>query len=197
MVQGLGPLFFAFFFQQHSPGKYDIASFTVVFQDLEIEFLADHFIQVANGSKIRLGSGKECLNTDIHRETAFNTVGDGSCDGVISFVTILDIVPDLDLLGFFLGQNDHFVLIVPPFHHHFDGVTDLRGNFTVHLEFPDANLAFRFVPDIHQDVVFVHRDDLSVYHLTFGKTFEALFVQIHELRHAFTGNTVFLDRFFG
>ena len=112
-------------------------------------------------------------------------------------MTRFDVVPDLDLLGLFLGQDDHLVLVVPPLHHHLNGVAHLSADFAIHFEFADADLALGLVADVDEDVVFVNGDDLSVDHLAFGKTFEALLIQVHELRHAFAGYTVFLDRFFG
>ena len=48
MVVNVAERLVSFLFEQGASGKNDIAAFTVVFQDLEIEGLSNHFIQIVN-----------------------------------------------------------------------------------------------------------------------------------------------------
>ncbi len=109
---------------------------------------------------------------------------DDTFKGRIIFIGLFDGVPNFDLFGFFFRKVNYFVLIVPIFHHHFNGIIQLgtQITFLIH-EFMDSNLPFRFVTNVNQHMIFVDGDNLTSNHLTFFKLLEALLVHRHEAFH--------------
>ena len=95
------------------------------FRILKSKGLADQFVQVANRPQIRLGAGQKGLDPDVDGKTALDAADDGALDGAVFVVGLFDRFPHLDLGGLFLGQDDPFLLVVPPLDHHFDRIADL------------------------------------------------------------------------
>jgi len=178
--QGRGALGLALFFQQHPPGQHDVAAFAVVFENFEIEGLADHFIQVADGPQVRLGAGQKRQDPDVDGEAALDAAGDGAGDRAVVVVALLDAFPHLDVGGLVLGQDDALVLVVPPFHHDLDGVADLGGDAAVFPpELIDADLALGLVADVDQHQVLVDRCDHPGDDFAFLELAEAVLVHHH------------------
>lgn len=158
-------------------------------------FFTDQIVEIADRSQIGLGSGQKGLHTDIDGKTAFHPTGDDALDNALVIVGFFDLLPDLDVLGLFLGENDALFLIIPPFDHHLDLVADLSVDVALLvLEFVDADLTFGFVSDIHQNVILVHRYDPAGDHLALGKAFETLLVHVHHGFHGVTGFRSILPR---
>ena len=181
-----GAFGFSFLLEQGASGQHDIAAFSVVFQYLEIEGFPHHFIQIANRAQIRLRSWQKCLDTDIHRKTAFNARQNNALNHLVIIMGFLDIVPYLDLGGFFFGKNDDFVFIIPPFHHDLNRIAGLDDDIPILIpKFVNSDLTLGFVSDIHQHMIFIYRNDTTRNHFTLGKAFETLLVHFHQVVHAF------------
>ncbi len=56
--------------------------------------------------------GQERLHADVHGEAPLDPVDDAAPDGRAGAVGLLDLVPDLHLLGFVLGKDDVAVLVL-------------------------------------------------------------------------------------
>ena len=97
---------------------------------------------------------------------------------------LFDVFPHFDLGGFFLGEHDHFVFVIPPFHHYFDRIIHLSVYISILiLEFMNVDLAFRFITDVHEDMIFIYRYNFTDDNFSFGKSFEAFFVDVHHVFH--------------
>ena len=198
-TEGLGALGLALFFQQNPPRKHDVAAFAIVFEDPEGEAFAHQLIQIADGAQVGLGTRQKRLDADVHRKAALDPVGDDPLDRAVVVVAGFDGIPDLDLGGLFLGQDDALLFVIPVFHHHLDFVVELGVDFAVLVaEFLDANLAFGLVADVHQNVILVDGDDPAGDDLAFPEALDALLVHLHQVFHGFFGRgAVGIDFRFG
>jgi hypothetical protein len=121
---------------------------------LKSKAFADHFIQIADGAQVRLGTRQKRLDADVHRKTALDAAGDDTLDGAVVVVgRFLMASQTLTLAAFSL---DRMTRSSSSSHH-----STMTSTFVARLaliwpfssmEFVDADLAFGFVADVHQHV---------------------------------------------
>ena len=111
-----------------------------------------------SASRLRTGrtsiwrAGQERADADVHRQAALDALDDAADDDLPLRVGLLDLVPDLHLLGFFARQHDVAFAIFGPLEQHVDDVAGLDGDLAVLVdELGDGDDAFGLVADVHDD----------------------------------------------
>src|SRR5207244_12276877 len=70
------------------------------------QFLPAQRVEVPDGTHVDLRSGQERADADVHGETALDALDDAADDDLPLGVGLLDLVPNLHLLGFFAREAD-------------------------------------------------------------------------------------------
>ena len=96
-------------------------------------------------------------------------------------VGLLDLVPDLHLLGFFAREDDVAFAVFGALEQHVDGVAGLHGNLPGLVdELVDGNDAFGLVADVDDDFGRGDFEDGALDDLTFRDVAEAVIVKVEE-----------------
>ncbi len=111
-LEGLFALFLTLGFQQHPPGKHDVAALAVVLEDLEFQALPQELVEVAHGPQIHLRSRQERLDADVHLHAALDAGDDGAVDGALLLKDFADSLPGPEFFGFALGNNGDAVVVL-------------------------------------------------------------------------------------
>ena len=123
--------------------------------------------------------GQERADADVHREAALDALDDAADDDLALGIGLLDLVPDLHLLGFFAREHDVAVAIFGALEQHVDRVARLHGHFAALVEkFVDADDAFGFVADVDDDFGRGDFEDRALHHLAFRDVAEAVIVDV-------------------
>ena len=69
-------------------------------------------VEVAHRPDVHLAAGQEGAHADVDGEAALDALDDPARDHAALLVGALHVVPDLHLLGFFLGQDDVAFLVL-------------------------------------------------------------------------------------
>ena len=102
---------------------------------------------------------------------------------------IADFVPDLDLGGLFLAQDDGAVFVLGPLEKYVDFLAHLGFDIAVGVgELTNVDLTLGLVTDVHHDIVFFHGNNCTAGDLAFLNRLQGLFVQGFEL----LGGKIFL-----
>ena len=100
--------------QDGSTRQHNISPAFVVLYDLKFMFGTHKGIHIPHRPQIHLGARKECLETDIHREPAFDPRRNLTFNGPVIFINFLDFIPNLDFRRFFLGKPQCPLFILSP-----------------------------------------------------------------------------------
>ena len=108
-----------------------------------------------SASRLRTGrtsicdAGQERADADVHREAALDPLDDAADDDLALGVGLLDLVPDLHLLGFFAREDDVAFAVFGALEQHVDDVAGLHGDLAVLVEeLVDGDDAFGLVADV-------------------------------------------------
>ena len=83
-------------------------------------------------------------------------------------VGVLDVFPDLDFLGLFLGQDDVAVVVFRVFQQDIDDIADGDGELPAGIdELSNGNNAFRLVSDIDDNVGAGDFQNSALHHFAF------------------------------
>src|SRR5439155_18253199 len=105
------------------------------------------------GPHVDLRAGQKRAHADVDRKAALDALNDAADHDLALGVGLLDLVPNLHLLGFFARQHDVTVAVFGALEQHVDGVAGLHGHFAALVEkFVDSDNAFRLVADIDDDL---------------------------------------------
>ena len=160
-------------------GQHDVAALLVDLDDAHPQFLAAQRIEIAHGAHVDLRAGQERADADVDGEAALDALDDAADDDLALGVGLLDLVPDLHLLGFFAREDDVAVAIFGALEQHVDGVAGLHGHFAALVEeLIDADDAFRFVADVDDDFRGGDFEDRALHHLAFRDVAEAVIVDV-------------------
>ena len=110
--------------------EHDVAPLLVDLDDAHAQLLAAQGIEVANGADVDLRAGQERADADVHGETALDPLDDPADDDLALGIGLLDLVPNLHLLGFFAREDDVAFAVFGALEQHVDGVARLNGNLT-------------------------------------------------------------------
>ena len=127
----------------------DVAALLVDRDDLEIQVLAAQRLEVLDRLDVDERARQERLDADVDGEPALDPVDDAAADGRARAVGLLDLVPDLHLLGFVLREDDVAVLVLRPLEENVDRVALLDRDLAREVgELGERDDALRFVADV-------------------------------------------------
>src|SRR5688500_7182283 len=115
-------------FEDGLAGQDDVAALLVHLDDAHAQLLAAQAVEVAHGTEVDLAAGEERADADVHREAALHALDDAADHDAALLVRLLHVVPDLHLLGFFLGQDYVAFLVLGLLEQHVDHVADLDAD---------------------------------------------------------------------
>ena len=96
--------------------------------------------------------GQERTDADVDGKTALDALDDAADDDLPLGVGLLDIVPDLHLLGFFTREHDVAVAILGALEQDVDNVAGLHRDLPGLVDkLVDGDDAFRLVADVDDD----------------------------------------------
>ena len=120
-------LLLALLFQDHPPREHDVAPATVELDHARLDVLPDHRVEVLHRAQVDLGAGQERLDADVDGEAALDHLHDLPVDRRALLVGPRDDVPDLDLVGLLLGQDDEALVVFLRLEVDLDLEPDLRA----------------------------------------------------------------------
>src|SRR5262249_4895001 len=92
---------------EHRAARHDdVAARAVELEDGEPAALPDVAVEVAGGTQIRVRAGQERRHADVDLQPALHLADDRSLDGAVALVRLLDLAPDLELLGLLTREHD-------------------------------------------------------------------------------------------
>ena len=122
--QELDPFVVALLFDQFAAGQDDVLAFLVDLDDLKFVSVADKTGKVLGRDNVNLRRGQESFHADVDQQTAFDRGLDFAHDGAAFVANRQDLVPVPLKFGFFLGQDDHPVLVLELLDEHIDFIAD-------------------------------------------------------------------------
>ncbi len=135
--------------EQRLAGQHDIAALLVDLDDAHPQLLAAQGVEVADRTNVNLRAGKKGADADVDRQAALDPLDDPADDDLAIGIGLLDLVPDLHLLGFFAREDDVAFAIFGALEEDVDDVAGLDGDLAGLVEeFVDRNDAFRLVADV-------------------------------------------------
>ena len=93
-------------FEERLARQHDVAALLVDLDDAHAQLLAAQRVEVPDGTHVDLRSGQERADADVHREAALDPLDDAADHDLALGIGLLDLVPDLHLLGFFAREDD-------------------------------------------------------------------------------------------
>ena len=115
-------------------------------------------------SRLRTGrmstwrAGQERAHADVDGEAALDALDDAARDDAALLIGALHVVPDLHLLGFFLGEDDVAFLVLGLLEQHVDRVADLdRDLARLVAELVDGDDPLGLVADVDDDLALATR----------------------------------------
>ena len=115
-------------FEEDLAREHDVAALLVDLDDAHAQLLAAQRVEVADGTHVDLRAGQERADADVHREAALDPLDDAADDDLALGVGLLDLVPDLHLLGFFAREDDVAFAVFGALEQHVDDVAGLHGD---------------------------------------------------------------------
>ena len=112
-------------FEERLAGQHDVAALLVDLDDAHAQFLAAQGVEVAHRAHVDLRAGQERADADVHREPALDALDDAADDDLALGIGLLDVVPDLHLLGFFAREDDVAFAVFGALEQHVDDVAGL------------------------------------------------------------------------
>ena len=113
-------------FEQRLAREHDVAALLVDLDDAHAQLLPAQRVEVAHRAHVDLRSRQERADADVDREAALDALDDAADDDLALGVGLLDLVPDLHLLGFFAREDDVAFAIFGALEQHVDDVAGLR-----------------------------------------------------------------------
>src|SRR5579864_2056758 len=146
-------------FEQRLPRQHDVAALLVDLDHAHPQLLAAQRVEVADRTHVDLRAGEEGADADVHGQATLDALDDAADHDLAVGIRLLDLVPDLHLLGFFARQDDVALAVLGALEQHVDDVAGLDRDLAALIEkFADADDAFRLVPDVDDDL---RRGDLE------------------------------------
>src|SRR6185503_13136896 len=169
------------FLEQRLAGEDDVAALLVDLDHPHAQLLAAQRVEVAHRAHVDLRAGQERADADVHRQAALDALDHPADDDLALGIGLLDLVPDLHLLGFFAREDDVAFAIFGPLEQHVDDVAGLNGDFAGLVEeLVDRDDAFGFVADVNDDFGGSDFENRSLDDFTFRDIAEAVIVGIEQ-----------------
>ena len=168
-------------FEEHLAREHDVAALLVDLDDAHAQFLAAQRVQVADGADVDLRAGEERADADVDRETALDALDDAADDDLALGIGLLDLVPDLHLLGLFAREDDVAFPILGALEQHVDDIAGLHRHLARLVdELVDGDDAFRLVADVDDDLRWGDFEDGTLHDLAFRDVAEAAIVKVQK-----------------
>ena len=168
-------------FEQRLARQHDVAALLVDLDDAHAQFLAAQRVEVAHGTHVDLRAGQERAHADVDRQSALDALDDAADDDLALGVGLLDLVPDLHLLGFFAREDDVAFAILGALEQHVDDVAGLHRDLAVLVEeLADRDHALGLVADVDDDFRRGDLEDRALDDLAFRDVSEAAIVEIQQ-----------------
>jgi hypothetical protein len=170
------------FLEQHLARQHDVAALLVDLDDAHAQFLPAQGIQIPHRPHVDLRSRQERAHADVHGEPALDAFDDAADDHLAFLVGLLDLVPDLHLLGLLTREDNVSLAILGPLEQHVHAVARLRGDLAGLVdELFDRNDAFGLEADVDNDFGGRHLDDGALDDLAFRDVAEAGIVKLKKV----------------
>ena len=121
-------LLLALLFEHRAPREHHVAAAAVELDDLGPDGLAHHGAEVLDRPEVDLRAGQERAHAHVHREAALDDLHHAPLDGRCRSRRTWTRVPDLDLVGLVLGEDDEALVVLLGLEVDLDLVADLRGS---------------------------------------------------------------------
>ena len=168
-------------FEEHLAGEHDVAALLVDLDDAHAQFLPAQGVEVADRAHVDLRTGQERADADVHRQAALDALDDAADDDLALGIRLLDVVPDLHLLGFFAREDDVAFAVLGALEQHVDDVAGLDRYLPGLVdELVDGDDAFGLVADVDDDFRWRHFQDGALDDLTFRDVAEAVIVKVQK-----------------
>ena len=155
----------------------DVAALLVDLDHAHPELLPLQRVEVADRTDVDLRAGQERAHADVHGEAALDALDDAADDDLAVGVGLLDLVPDLHLLGLLARQHDVAFTILGALEQHVDHVARLHGDVAVFVEeLVNLDEAFGLVADVDDDGGFGDLQHGALDDLAFRHVAEAVVV---------------------
>ena len=152
-----------FFFENLTLRKHDAMALVIEIDDLEAQFLADEFVEIADRLAANLRCGNESAHAEIDENAALDDLRDGGFDHFVVVVGFDDFLPRLERASAAFGEKERTVLIVDAVDHDFERIADLEHlGFDRERKFAERQHAFRLAADVDEQFVLILRDDEAV-----------------------------------
>ncbi len=116
------------FLEQDLAREHDVAALLVDLDDAHPELLALQRVEVAHRPHVDLRSRQERAHADVDGQPALDPFDDAADDDLPLLEGLLDLVPNLHLLGLLARQHDVAVAVFGALEQHVDDVARLRGD---------------------------------------------------------------------
>ena len=172
------------FFEEDLAGEHDVAALLVDLDDAHPQFLAAQGVEVADGPDVDLRAGQERAHADVDRQAALDALDDAADDDLALGIRLLDVVPDLHLLGFFAREDDVAVAVFGALEQHVDDVARLHRDLAGLVdELVDRDDAFGLVADVDDDFRRGDFQDGALDDFAFRDVAEAAIVKVQQALH--------------
>src|SRR5262245_22572239 len=170
-------------FEEYLAGEHDVAALLVDLDDAHAQFLTAQRIEVAHRAHVDLRPRQERADADVHGETALDAFDDAADDDLALGIGLLDLVPDLHLLGLLAREDDVTFTVLGALEQDVDGVAGLDGHLAglIH-ELVDGNDAFRLVADVDNHFGWRDFENGALHDLAFRDVAEAAIVKVQKAR---------------
>jgi len=163
LLEGLLLELLALLLEQHAAAEHDVAALLVELDDLELEFLRDVLVEVANRADVDLAARQERLDADVDAQPALDPADDGALDDLVALTGRADLVPDAHLVGLLLGEDDHARVVLARLEENVDRIAFLDGHLALGVgELGDRDLPLGLVADVDDREVLGELDDCSL-----------------------------------
>ena len=168
--------------EEQLAGQHDVAAAAVDLDDLHVEGLAEVGIQVADGLHVHLAAGQEGADADIDRQTALDLLEHGAVHGHVGTEGLLDLVPDLHLLGALAAEAHVAVGILEHLEQHFHDLAHLHTLRAVGVvELVKVDGSRTLVADVDDDVLAADFHDHATHDFLFAQAPRLTLQGGHEL----------------
>src|SRR4029077_12100754 len=141
-------LFAPLFFDHLAPAEHDVLSVVIELNDFEVVGVADELLQILWRHDIDLRCRQNCLNPDVHHQSAFHHRSDLAFDQAVTLKNVNDLVPVLAVSCFLLREHYHAFSVLNSLQENGHLVANLQllGIF----KFAQRNDALGFISDIDE-----------------------------------------------
>src|SRR5262245_62123591 len=186
------PLLLALLLQHHPTREHDVAPAAVELDHARLDLLPDHRAEVLHRAQVHLGAGQERLDAHVDGQAALDHLHNPSVDRRSLLVGPGDDVPDLDLVGLLLGEDDQALGVLLGLEVDLDLLAHLRRE-AASVKLVDGDRPLALVTDVDQHLAALQADDGPLDHLALLKVLQALLVEVLDLVLAGPGRAAARD----